>query len=404
MATELADSVRVGRQAIYDWDRSVVAYEMLFRPAEATLGLYSETEHEQATSQVISAVFGDFGVTDLVGDLPLFLNVTRSFLTGELPLPEAGDQLVVEVVPHVGVEPDVLAGVRRLRESGIRVAVDGWTGDPRRLAVVELADIVKIDLGALPIADLPDVIADTRRVNPQATIAVERVEDAETMRVAHEFGATLFQGFHLQRPQVLETPRLAPSEVMCLRLLGLLAEEDVSPVEVESVVASDPGLAVRVLRTASSAAAAGRPLTSLRQALTLIGPRTLSSWVVLMLVGGTGSVPRETVVQLLARAGACANLCPTSPHVAYTVGLLSAVSEMLGMSAYDTIRSTGVGTDVADALAEGTGEVGLALRAVLAHERDNPSAVLANGFTPLEVSRACLDAVRTANATAGGVG
>jgi EAL and modified HD-GYP domain-containing signal transduction protein len=129
----------------------------------------------------------------------------------------------------------------------------------------------------------------------------------------------------------------------------------------------------------------------------------LSSWVVLMLVGGTGKLASDTVVTLLARAGTCAGLARSTPHVAYTVGLLAGVSDSLGMSAVDIIRTTGVGPEVADALISGEGPAGTALRAVLAHERGNPQAVVANGFTPYEVSRAYLEAVRQAMPAAAGI-
>jgi EAL and modified HD-GYP domain-containing signal transduction protein len=400
---ELTSSVQVGRQGIYDWDRSVVAYEILFRPLPWGPGLATESDHERATSQVINAVFGDFGVRDLAGSRPLFINVTRSFLVGELPLPGSPDQVVVEVVPHVDADDEVVSGVRALRGQGFRVALDGWSGEGDRGPLVELSDIVKIDLGLVGPDALGQVIGSVRDANPDATLAVVRVEDAESFRAAHELGVELFQGYHLHRPQVVETPQLAPSEVMCLRLLGVLSSDDLSMRHVETLVAGDPGLAVRVLRTASSSAASGRPVSSLRQALALIGPRMLSSWVVLMLVGGTGRVAHDHVVTLLARAGACANLTPAAPHVAYTVGLLSGVSDILGMSPVDTIRTTGVGPDVADALICGEGSAGTALRAVLAHERGHPQAVVANGFAPFEVSRAYLDAVRSANAVAAGI-
>lgn len=395
---ELTSSVQVGRQGIYDRDRVIVAYEMLFRPMKAGFGLATEVEHERATSHVISAVFGDFGVADIADTRPLFINVTRSFLVGDLPLPDAPEQVVVEVVKHVVVDEALLSGIASLKARGFRIAVDDWVAEPEREALLPLADVVKINLSRTDLASLATLVGHVHAVNPGASIVVERIEDAESFEAAHSLGVELFQGHYLQRPQVIETPQLAPSEIMCLRLLGALAADELSMREIEGIVSGDPGLAIRVLRTASSAAAAGRPVSSLRQALALIGPKMLSSWVVLMLVGGTGKVAHDQVVTMLARASTCSALATNAPHVAFTAGLLSGVSEILGVAAVDTIRTTGVGPEVADALISGEGVAGTALRAVLAHERHNPQAVVANGFTPYEVSRAYLEAVRAANA------
>lgn len=395
---ELTSSVQVGRQGIYDRDREVVAYEMLFRPMKAGFGLVTEADHERATSHVISSVFGDFGVTDIADTRALFINVTRAFIVGDLPLPDSPNQVVVEVVRQVGVDAAILDGVARLQSLGFRVALDDWVGEPDRDPLLALCDIVKINLSRTSLSALTDLVARATSVNPGAVVVVERIEDAAAFRAAHQLGVALFQGHYLQRPVVMETPQLAPSEIMCLRLLGVLAEPEVSMAEIEAVVSGDPGLAVRVLRTASSAAAAGRPVSSLRQALILVGPQMLSSWVVLMLVGGTGTVAHDQVVTVLARAGACSALSVDAPHVAFTAGLLSGVSEILGVSSEDTVRTTGIGQQVAAALLCGEGAAGTALRAVLAHERQNPQAVLSNGFTPYQVSLAYLDAVRAANA------
>jgi EAL and modified HD-GYP domain-containing signal transduction protein len=404
---ELTSAVQVGRHAIHDWQRSVVGYGLSFRHVDPDPdpGPASEDDRRRATGDVVAAVLTGFRPQDLAGERPLFVTVPRPFLVGERPLPPGVEpgRLVVAVPPDVTTDDELLAGLRRLRDADFGVAVVGYAGQEDRSEVARLSDVVSIDLGRVDVAALPRVAAAARRANPRATLAVDRVEDAECFQAARDAGAEFFSGYHLQRPPVVDTAQLAPSEVMCLRLLGTLSGDDVSMTDVESIVAGDPGLAVRVLRTASSASGAGHPVSSLRQALALIGPRMLSSWVVLMLVGGTGSLAADTVVTLLARAGTCAGLTPAAPHVAYTVGLLAGVSDSLGMSAVDTVRATGVGPEVADALISGEGPAGVALRAVLAHERENPQAVVANGFTPYEVSREYLEAVRQAMPVAVGI-
>jgi len=128
----------------------------------------------------------------------------------------------------------------------------------------------------------------------------------------------------------------------------------------------------------------------------LLGPRKLSAWVVLMVLGGANRLPHEQLVSMLARAGACARLVPGQRDVAYTAGLLSAVSEVLGTDPEKTLRSSGVDSSVAAAVLHGEGGVGQALRAVVGHERANPAVVVANGFTPFEVSHVYLDALREA--------
>jgi c-di-GMP phosphodiesterase len=291
-----------------------------------------------------------------------------------------------------------------------RLVLHGVEGLPRLAEGLEaepllrLADVVKVDLSRLAPGELVEVVDRARCIVPTAKVLVERVESELDLELALAAGADLVQGFLLDRPRTVSTSTLTPSEVACVRLLAALAAEAEAE-EIERLVASDPGLALRVLRTASSPAGVGRPVRSVLQAVVLLGPRILSAWVVLMVLGGSRRVPREHVVTMLARAGACAGLEPEQRDIAYTAGLLSAVAEVLGADPADTLRSSGVDGAVAEAVLDGVGQVGAALRAVVAHERGAPQVVMSNGYTPFEVSMAYLtalrDAVRTASALDG---
>ncbi|MFC5381444.1 EAL and HDOD domain-containing protein [Aquipuribacter nitratireducens] len=405
MSTSSLHTVLVGRQGIHELVGGIagglVGYELLFRqlPIES---LQDEQDHEAATAQVLSAVFGDFGVDDISGRLPLYVNAPRGYVVGDVPLPDVPDRVVVEVLEHVGVDAEVLEGVERLRAQGYRVAIDDWDGDARREPLLRVADVVKIDLSRLGQAALHQVVEQARAVAPHAQVLVERVETELDLELAAAAGADLVQGFFLDRPRTVATSTLTPSEVACVRLLAALAAEAEAS-EVEALVSSDPGLALRVLRTASSPAGVGRPVRSVLQAVVLLGPRILSAWVVLMVLGGSRKVPREHVVTMLARAGACGRLEPEHRDVAYTAGLLSAVSEVLGSDPAETLRSSGVDEAVQAAVLHGEGPVGSALRAVVGHERGAPAVVMSNGYTPFEVSMAYLAALREAARTASAV-
>ncbi len=395
-------TVRVGRQGIYDGERRLVAYELLFRAhGGTTAALSSGAEQDHATSQVISATFGDFGVEQIAGDKPLFINLTRGFFTGELPVPCSPHQVVLELLEDVEVDEELLAGLDQLRAQGYRVAVDDFDGEESRLPAVERAEYVKIDLAASG-ERFEDVVALVRRHNPSALVVVERVEDDAEFERCAAAGCDLFQGYGLQRPVTLESVSLTPSQLVCLRLVRALTGSDAPIGEIEQLVASDPGLSLRVLRTVSSAGyGTQQEISSLRQAIVLLGRRQLCSWVVLMLLGGVTSVDTESLTTVLARAAACARLVPADSDLAYTVGLLSGVATVLNMGEDELVETTGVALSVRAALLEGRGAAGQALRAVLSYEDDDDPVAEVDrpAYEVYEVSRAYLAGLSTAMAT-----
>ena len=162
------------------------------------------------------------------------------------------------------------------------------------------------------------------------------------------------------------------------------------------MVGSDPGLTLRLLRTANSAALGlNREVTSLRQALVLIGPRRLRSWVVLTPARG-----RDDDVVLrrpLGGAGARVHLPAAGRAAGATWPSPSACSPAPpSCSAWTRRRwprAPGVGAEARAALLDGEGSAGRALTAVLAHEADDADAIAATGLLPFDVSRTYLEAL-----------
>ncbi len=134
---EVAPATRIARQGIYDRDGRLVAGELLFRGHHADhsglpstwdavhddslAAIAAEAAADQATSHVIVTTFGDFGVERLGGGKPLFINVTRSFLAGDYPLPFGPEGVVLEILENVRVDQEVLDGVARAARARLPV-------------------------------------------------------------------------------------------------------------------------------------------------------------------------------------------------------------------------------------------------------------------------------------------
>ena len=188
--------VFVGRQGIIDADGAVHGFEFLYRAGRVhtlRVDLWPAPAQDRATLRVLQAVFTPTGVRALAADARVFVNFTRSFLVGELPLPDEPDRLVVEVVESVRTDAAVIAGVRRLRERGFRIAIDDFVGLTSQIALLPYADYVKVDR-----RDLFDLAASTG-----ATLIAERVETVEELEACRDLGFQMFQGYHLDSTVVL---------------------------------------------------------------------------------------------------------------------------------------------------------------------------------------------------------
>jgi hypothetical protein len=114
----------VGRQAIFDRQLGVVAYELLYRNSEENRAEFSDAN--EATAATILNAFVELGLEDLVGELPIYVNLPSDFLLGRYPIPLPPDRTFIEVLEDVPVTAPVLEALRAFRRRGFRIALDDF--------------------------------------------------------------------------------------------------------------------------------------------------------------------------------------------------------------------------------------------------------------------------------------
>jgi c-di-GMP-related signal transduction protein len=362
-----ADAVYVGRQTIYDDADEVFGYELSFQD----LGTEAPPEDvERAIAQVLVTTFLDLGVERLVGERPAFVRVTRPFLSGLVPLPSPPGHVVLRLADEVVGDAPLLDVVRRYTAEGFRIAVD-FPAFRAEEGLRGLADFVMVDVRTAPVGEFAGQAALARAHG--AIPVAENIDDEALLGRARRTGFGLFTGAALGRPQLVGGPGLSPSRVSCVRLLGAMLADEFNLDELEDVLRTDPALAYRVLRLANSAGVGLRGhVTSVRQALVLVGPERLRGWLVVMALADMGATDTDRLGWALTRARMCELLTEHVPGAkadqAFLAGLLSALVELLGTDVATLAAHIGATRELSAALIEGAGPLGTVLGAVIEYE------------------------------------
>lgn len=390
-------NIHVGRQPIYDDDRRVVAFELLFRDAAGANA--ATLDDDLATTRVIVNTFTEFDHVTLTGGRPAFVNVTESFITGAYPLPFPPSAVVLEVLEEVPATSAVLAGLARLQEAGFRLALDHFDGRPERMALLDHVSYVKLDVQDIPAGDLEEVAGLARRRGVQ--LIAERVETARHLEQARAAGCELFQGWLFARPDVLSMTSITTQATTVLQVVGRLSAPDPDIDEIEEIVKRDAGLTFRLLRAANSVSVtARRRIESLRDAIGLLGLAQLRAWTLLMLVNDETSAGDEALTAAVTRARTCELLARQSatarPDMAFTAGLLSSLDALLGEEIGTVLAGLVLDEALTRAVVRGEGPLGSLIRAAAAQERADRMGIELAGFDPGAVSHAYLCAVEWA--------
>lgn len=385
-ATDGAQLVHVGRQPIFDVHGDVVAYELLFRGSMDAVAAGRQDTY--ATSTVMVNAFTEFGIREVAGDRLCFINLTRDFLIGEIALPFGPEQVVLEVLETVRMDDQVVAGITALCEAGYRIALDDFVWGSGHEVLFSMASYVKLDLLDGDLSRLDEVVAACRRF-PNIKIVAERLETGEQLAIAERYGMELRQGYALSHPQVLTVASLSPSRLRRLELVAALSAGEPDLQKIVGIIASDPPLSLRVLR-ASNSAAAGHTnrVSSVRQAVVMVGLPHIRQWALLMALDDNGGT-EEHMLGVLTRARLCENIATwfgASADAAFMTGVISGVGRLLAISPAGMADQFPLAPAIVEALTAGTGQLGRVLRAVDAYENGE--------FGSFDLAGQYMDAVR----------
>jgi len=189
----------------------------------------------------------------------------------------------------------------------------------------------------------------------------------------------------------------APDSQNRLLLLELLSQvvNDADDHEIEATVKRDPQLSYHLLKLVNSVAfARGGKIASFGQAIALLGRRQLQRWLQLLLYAREQKDGMSNAFLPLAamRAGLAESLCARRggsrelQDRAFMVGMFSLLDRLFGMPLADIVKPLNLADDATQALVEGSGPLGLLLRAVAAGER-GPGDELAAALDELGLSR-----------------
>ncbi len=384
---DLGREVAVARQPIYDRRLNVVGYELLFRDPGATEALVADAV--RSTSSVIADVFSVIGLDAVVGDRPAYVKVSREFLLGVHPLPLRPDRVVLELTENGIVDAQLIDVLERLTAQGFTIALDDFVYDDSLRRLLELAGVVKLDVAALGLDGLEQQMTLVTPFRP--TIVAKQIETHERFDACRELGCHRFQGHFFAKPRIMRGRAMPTRHIAALRSVTELHGAD-SLEDLRDIVARDVGLSYRLLRYINSAFfSLPRAISSIHEALVLLGARTVQRWAIVMALSGVEDKPDELLLTSLVRARMCELLSGSAgtpegdEH--FTVGLFSLADALLDTPMSVIIDQLPFAEDLAAALLRGDGPKGDVLRRVVAYERgDFDRAIATNSGTATVVA------------------
>ncbi|MDL2354929.1 MAG: EAL domain-containing protein [Pseudomonadota bacterium] len=358
----------LGRQPILDRNQALFGYELLFRDAQ---GGNTQRGGGLAATAAVIAHAGQLGLEKAIGDAQAFLQVDAAVIEGDMFAFLPREKVLLTLGATVEASAPLLERMAELKGHGFRFALGGAraiTADLERL--LPLVDVVKIDLRELAEAALVPLSVRLRREHKK--LVAEKVETRAQYDICRELGFDYFQGYYFAQPVLISGRKLTPSQLAVMELMKLITSE-AENIDVERAVKRDVTLALNLLRLVNTPAVGARQrIDSISQALLVLGRRQLQRWLQIMLYVDPGqhgasvspllmlATTRGRLLELLAK-----RLRPSQRNVAdiaFTVGIMSLMDALFGISMSEIVTQIPVIDEVAVALTHRSGFFGELLR------------------------------------------
>lgn len=323
-----------------------------------------------ATARACSAAFYEIGLHSLVGKRQLYLNVSVEWLAQPDLMPLPSDQVVIEL-PDCKIDPQLWQYIENAKALGYRIAASAGTilsvGDK----LADLIDIVKVDVREAQAFETIDYFRSHNLI-----LLAAFIENSEMLNRSVTLRFDLLQGFFYAFPQQFHTQagiKRQGNRAADMQLIRELYAQEVDIDHVQALIVQDPHLCTLLFKRVNSAADRRlHTISSVSQAIMLMGFEKMRALVATLLLANNEPVKRLLVFKLLIRASLAKRLAgrvkDVDPDMAFTCGLFSMMHQLEGAELSVLLAESGLDSQITEALLQHKGDLGKIMKVIESFE------------------------------------
>lgn len=382
----LSENIFIGRQPILDSRQEIKGYELLFRSGSANTA--SVLDGLGATSRVLANVLNNMGTNELLGGKLGFINIDEKFLTQNMQEILPKKDFVLEILETSIISEELVRVLREMKKNGYLFALDDFVFKNANIEyfrpLFDIVNYVKIDVRLNDPETVKQKVGLFKQYRVQ--LLAEKVETMEEFEFYKGLGFHFFQGFFFAKPIILQGKKIDPAKYSVIEVLQQIQkDQDINILE--NTFKKYPDLTINLLKFINSAAIAARSkITSVRQAIALLGYRKLMSWLIMLAYATAGdgqsarnplfltAVNRAKSMELVIKSS-LKNPDQAMLDEAFLTGLLSMLDALFQKPLNEILEELQVGDQISSALLERNNIFGQILSLVENAERDTWSGV-----------------------------
>ena len=344
--------VFLARQAVFDRQRRVFGYELLFR--SCLKNSFTGADASASTREVISNSLLSIGLDRIAGQKKVFVNIGRELLLDQFASFLPKGRIILEILDSADHDPEVRAACESLRQQGFLLALNAFVTSSEQRPNLKHAHFAKVDILNLSDQDHHDIVREYYALG--VTLVAEKVETLSEYQRTKAAGYDYFQGFFFARPQMVIGRQIPAIKMNCLRLLREILRPELNYDRLAAQISTDVSLTYQLLRYVGSYLfSAGGRIDTVQQALVYLGENQLRRWVAVAAIPRAATdKPDELLKVSLLSASFSEALAVMMgfgrPDEAFLMGLFSHLDALLDRPLEESLQELNVHPDISNAL------------------------------------------------------
>lgn len=271
-----------------------------------------------------------------------------------------------------------------IRCAGAKIALSGSAVVTYRKLISEYADLLLLDIPSYSLSNLEQLLRTLRREQPNLQLIAENVSRWPEHRycVSHGFAYCLGP-FTTEQDEEEKTEEIGESRLVLIEMLNQLRKE-ADLTEIAETAKRDPGVVVKVVAMANSPMLGfSQSVTSIDQAIMVLGRAQLYRWLSIgMFRAGTSSPRDEVLLELALARGRFLEVLGQEKHTKlecdelFLLGLLSLLDSLLGLPMSTVLGKINLSPVLKEVLLTSSGPLGRNLLLAIAVEKGHVQNVV----------------------------
>ncbi|NPA73181.1 MAG: EAL domain-containing protein [Epsilonproteobacteria bacterium] len=383
----IENEVYLGRQPILNKQSEIVGYELLHRNSDIFNYYRGELGNFDSTIKTLSVALNNIGIDKLLDNKIGFVNVSEDLLYHNIIDNIPKEKIYLEILKSETISEKLFNRICELTDKGYTFVLDDFVFSTKNLkkydSLFPKINYIKVDLQKNSLENMKKTVESLRKYDIK--FIAEKVETHEDFEKLKDIGYDFFQGYYFAMPTILSTKKIDPLKPEILDILNSIQENE-NTQSIIRKIEKYPLICINLLKFINSAYFNFKQdITSIKQAVTLLGLNHLKNWLVLLLYSNDGENPYSNplFVMIKNRSDFMLNILKYlkehndeyTKEIVYLTGLLSKIDIIFNAPLEKALKDLHISKNVQDAILHKKGIAGTLLSLAEANEADDRKSV-----------------------------